>query len=131
MTSKSTLRNALALKAPILFERTTFGQPCRIRRKPNSKSGPPSVGIQIQFSSVTQSCPTLCDPMNCSTQASLSITNSRSPPKPMSIELVMPSNHLTYSHTIINKFTTTIKPGTNKLRSQLLGIEHVQEAWFI
>ena len=32
--------------------------------------------------------------MNRSTQASLSITNSRSPPKPMSIELVMPSNHL-------------------------------------
>ena len=33
--------------------------------------------------------------MNCSTsQASLSITNSRSPPKPMSIESVMPSNHL-------------------------------------
>ena len=27
-------------------------------------------------------------------QASLSITNSRSPPKPTSIELVMPSNHL-------------------------------------
>ena len=27
-------------------------------------------------------------------QASLSITNSRSPPKPMSIESVMPSNHL-------------------------------------
>ena len=27
-------------------------------------------------------------------QASLSITNSRSPPKPMSIELMMPSNHL-------------------------------------
>ena len=27
-------------------------------------------------------------------QASLSITNSQSPPKPMSIELVMPSNHL-------------------------------------
>ena len=28
-------------------------------------------------------------------QASLSITNSRSPPKPMSTESVMPSNHLT------------------------------------
>ena len=27
-------------------------------------------------------------------QASLSITNSQSPPKPMSVELVMPSNHL-------------------------------------
>ena len=32
--------------------------------------------------------------MNCSKQASLSITNSRSSPKPMSIELVMPSSHL-------------------------------------
>ena len=31
----------------------------------------------IQFSSVAQSCPTLCDPMNHSTQASLSNTNSR------------------------------------------------------
>ena len=32
--------------------------------------------------------------MNCSRQAPLSITNSRSPPKPMSIESVMPSNYL-------------------------------------
>ena len=32
--------------------------------------------------------------MNCSTQASLSITNSQSSPKLMSIESVMPSNHL-------------------------------------
>ena len=32
--------------------------------------------------------------MNRSTPASLSITNSQSPPKPMSIESVMPSNHL-------------------------------------
>ena len=48
----------------------------------------------VHFSSVAQSCLTLCDPMNCSTPASLSITNSRSPPKPMSIESVIPSNHL-------------------------------------
>ena len=34
------------------------------------------------------------DPMNWAHQASLSITNSWSPPKPISIELVMPSNHL-------------------------------------
>ena len=33
-------------------------------------------------------------PWTASRQASLSITNSQSPPKPMSIELVMPSNHL-------------------------------------
>ena len=44
----------------------------------------------VQFSSVAQSCPTLCDPMNHSTPGL--ITNSWSSPKPMSIELVMPSD---------------------------------------
>ena len=44
-----------------------------------------------QFSSVQ----TLCDPMDCSHQASLSITKSRSLLKLMSIKSVMPSNHLT------------------------------------
>ena len=33
-------------------------------------------------------------PWTAACQASLSITNSQSPPKPMSIESVMPSNHL-------------------------------------
>ena len=47
----------------------------------------------FQFSSVAQSCPTLCDPMNHSMPC-LSITRSRSPPQPMSTESVMPSNHL-------------------------------------
>ena len=35
-------------------------------------------------------------PWTATCQASLSITNSRSPPKPMSIESVMPSNHLIF-----------------------------------
>ena len=48
----------------------------------------------FQFSSVTQSCPTLCVPMDCSTQASLSITNSQSLLKLMSIKSVMPSHQL-------------------------------------
>ena len=47
-----------------------------------------------QFSSVAQSCPTPCDPWTAACQASLSITNSRSLLKLMSIESVMPSNHL-------------------------------------
>ena len=47
----------------------------------------------VQFSSVSQSWPTLCNPINHSTPGSLSITNSRSPPKPISIESGMPSNH--------------------------------------
>ena len=48
----------------------------------------------VEFSSVAQSCPTLCNPGTAAHQASLSITNSRSLPKLMSIESVMPSNHL-------------------------------------
>ena len=50
----------------------------------------------FQFSSVQSlSCIRLfATPWTAARQASLSITNSRSPPKPMSIELVMPSNHL-------------------------------------
>ena len=41
-----------------------------------------------------QSCPTLCDPWTAAHQAFLSITNSHSPLKLMSIKSVMPSNRL-------------------------------------
>ena len=50
--------------------------------------------VSVQFSSVAQSCPTPCNPMTAAHQASLSITNSQSLPKPMSVESVMTSNHL-------------------------------------
>ena len=46
------------------------------------------------FSSVTQSCPTLCDPWTAARQASLSTTNSRDLLKLMSSESVIPYNHL-------------------------------------
>ena len=52
------------------------------------------------LSSVAQSCPNLCDPTDCS-MPGLSITNSRSLPKLMSIELVMPSNHLILCHPLL------------------------------
>ena len=51
-----------------------------------------------QFSSVTQSCLILCDPWTAAGQASLSITNSQSLLKLMSIESVTPSNHLILYH---------------------------------
>ena len=59
------------------------------------------VEYSVQFSSVTQSWPTLCDPMNSSTPASLSITNSRSLPKLMSIRSVIPSKHLILCHPLL------------------------------
>ena len=40
-------------------------------------------------------------PWTAARQASLSITNSRSPPKPMSIKSVMPSNHLILCHPLL------------------------------
>ena len=40
-------------------------------------------------------------PWTAAHQASLSSTNSWSPPKPMSIELVMPSNHLILCHPLL------------------------------
>ena len=48
----------------------------------------------FQFNSVAQLCPTICAPWTAACQASLSITNSWSLLKLVSIELVMPSNHL-------------------------------------
>jgi len=55
--------------------------------------------MNSQTRSVTQSCPTLCDPMN--RQASLSITNSQSSLRLTSIESVMPSSHLTLCHPLL------------------------------
>ena len=52
-------------------------------------------------SSVTQSCPTPCDPMNRSSQASLPITNSQNLPRLMSIVSVMSSNHLILRHPLL------------------------------
>ena len=55
----------------------------------------------IEFSSVAQLCPTLC---NCSTaacKASLSFTISPSLFKLMSIESVMPSHHLIHCHPLL------------------------------
>ena len=40
-------------------------------------------------------------PWTAACEASLSITNSQSPPKPMSIESVMPSNHLILCHPLL------------------------------
>ena len=57
---------------------------------------PPSWLLHTQFSSVQSlsHVQLFANPWTAAHQASLSITNSWSPPKPMSVESVMPSNHL-------------------------------------
>ena len=60
--------------------------------------------LQHQFSSVQFNHSVMSDsstPWTTAHQASLSITNSQSLPKLMSIELVMPSNHLILCHHVL------------------------------
>ena len=64
----------------------------RLKRKGN---------ICIQFRSVAQSCLTLCNPMNRSTPGLPVHHQLWSPPKPISIESVMPSNHLIICHPLL------------------------------
>ena len=54
-----------------------------------------------QFSSVAQSCQLFAIPWTEACQTSLSITNSWSLPRLMSIESVMPSNHLILCHPLL------------------------------
>ena len=63
----------------------------------------PETVIHSKVNSVQSlSCVQLCaTPRILAHQASLSITNSWSPSKPMSIELVMPSNHLILCHPLL------------------------------
>ena len=65
---------------------------------------PPSLNLsQHQFSSVQllSRVRLFATPWTTARQASLSMTNSLSPPKPMSIESVMPSNHLILSRPLL------------------------------
>ena len=57
-------------------------------------------------------------PWTAARQASLSITNSQSPPKPMSIELVMPCNHLILCHPLL--FLPSIFPSIRAFSNESL-----------
>ena len=58
-------------------------------------------GSSVQFSQSLSHVRLLKTPWTAAHQASLSITNSRSPPKPMSIESVMSSNHLIFCRPLL------------------------------
>ena len=64
-----------------------------------------------QFISIAQLCPTLCEPMDPWT-----ITNSQSLLKLMSIESVMPSNHLILCHSLL--FLPSIFPSIRIFSSE-------------
>ena len=63
-----------------------------------TNQGPDAGVVVVQWLSL---CLALCDPMDCSTPASLSFTISQSLLKLMSIESMMPSNHLILCHSLL------------------------------
>ena len=65
--------------------------------------------VPLSVHSVVQSCPTLCNPMDCRTPGLLSISSSWNLLKLMSIESVMPSNHLILCHPLL--LPSSIFPG--------------------
>ena len=57
--------------------------------------------FSVQFSSVAQSCPTLCDPMNRNTPGLPVHLQLPELTKPTSIKSVMPSSHLILCHPLL------------------------------
>ena len=84
---------------------------------------------QLLDTSIAQSCPNLCTLGTAARQVSLSNTNSRSLLKLMSIESVMPSNHLILCHTLL--FLPSIFPSIRIFSNDTL-ILHIRcpKYWF-
>ena len=79
------------------------------------------INHSVQFSSVQSlSQPTLCYPMNCSSHASLSITNSRSLLRLTSIKLVMPST----SHPLSSPSPPAPNPSQHQSTFQWVNASH-------
>ena len=57
--------------------------------------------LLVSVSLVAQSCPTVCDPMDCKTADLPAHHQLPRLPKLMSIESVMPSNHLILCHSLL------------------------------
>ena len=76
------------------------------------------IWVCFQFSSVQSLSHVrlFATPWTAAHQASLSISNSRSPPKPMSIKSMMPSNHLILCHSLL--FLPSIFPSIRVFSSE-------------
>ena len=75
--------------------------------------------LSQSVSSVSQSCPPLCNPVAAAHQASLSITNSGSLLKLLSIKLVMPSSHLILCRPLLPAFSISQHQVAKVLEFQL------------
>ena len=76
--------------------------------------------LYAEFSSVAQSCPTLCDSWIAEHQASLSITNSRSSLRLASIESVMPIHRVSDAIHPSHPLSSPSPPAPNPSQHQRL-----------
>ena len=76
------------------------------------------LSLQLCCCSLTQSCPALCDPMDCSTPGFPVVHHLQSALKLMSIESVMPSNHLSLCHPIL--LLPSVFPSTRVFSNELV-----------
>ena len=84
--------------------------------------------LTVQFSSVAQSCLTVCDPRTAAFEASLSISNFWVLLKLMSIESVMPSKHLILCCSLLLR--TSIFPRSGSFpRSQFFALIRWPKYW--
>ena len=92
-------------------------------------------GVRIPFSSVQliSRVRLFATPWTAACQASLSNTNSQSPPKPMSIESVLPSNRLILCHPLflMSSIFPSIRVFSNEsaLRIRWLQLQHQSYQW--
>ena len=80
-----------------LGEKMLFGRKPFINKREETIPCPNLLPCQKDYCcccSVAKSCTTICGPMDCSIPGFPVHHQLQGPPKPMSIELVMPSNHL-------------------------------------
>ena len=78
---------------------------------------PIQISVSLCCCSVTQSCPTVCDHMNSSREASLSFSISQTLLKHLSLESVMPSYHLILCFLLL--FLPSISPNIMVFSNEL------------
>ena len=86
-----------SLKVPLCWEglnHTKNDQPDNYETRLGALWAMPIITLQFSSVQLLSRVRLFVTPWTTACQASLSITNSQSPPKPMPIESVMPSNHL-------------------------------------
>ena len=94
---------------------------------PSEPLGKPIIPQSVQFSSVAQSCPNLCDPMNRSTPGLPVHHHSRSSLRLTSIKSVMPSSHLILGHPLL--LLPSISPSIRVFSNELTLLMRWPKYW--